>query len=89
MHALDIELGFFDQHREEWFEHHAGKFALIKGVTVHDFYDTQDRAYEVGCQLWGLVPFLIKEVQLVDKVVYIPTIFSVKVRDEDQDDRLG
>lgn len=86
IHVLDIELGFFDQNRQKWFEHHAGKIALIKGTTVHDFYDTLDRAYEVGCQLWGLTPFLIKEVQLVDEIIYLPTIFSVTVRDEDQDE---
>lgn len=87
-HVLDIELGFFDQNREKWFEHHAGKFALIKGVIVHDFYDTQEKAYEVGCDIWGIVPFLIKEVQLVDKVIFMPTMFPVrvKVREEDQDE---
>lgn len=85
MHVLDIELGFFDQHRKEWFEHHAGKFALIKGVTVHDFYDTRNTAYEEGVRVFGLIPFLIKEVQLVDEVIYFPTIFTVKVRDEDQE----
>jgi len=85
MHALDIELGFFDQHREEWYEHHAGKFVLIKGATVHGFYDTSDRAYEVGCELWGLVPFLIKEVQLVDEVIFMPDRVVIRVRDEDQE----
>ena len=86
MHALDIELGFFDQHREEWYKHHAGKFALIKGVTVHDFYDTRDTAYEEGVRVFGLVPFLIKEVQLVDEVIFMPDRVVLKVRDEDQDE---
>lgn len=86
IHALDVELGFFDKNRKKWFKHHAGKFALIKGTTVHDFYDTSNNAYEVGLDLWGLVPFLIKEVQLVDKIEYLPTNFEVKVRDEDQDE---
>lgn len=87
IHSLDVELGFFNQNREEWCKHHTGKFALIKGVTVNDFYDTQNRAYEVGCDLWGLVSFLIKEVRLVDKIEYIPTIFEVKARSEDQDEK--
>jgi hypothetical protein len=78
IHCLAIELGFFDQHREEWFGHHPGKFVLIKGVAVHGFYDTMDRAYEVGCHIWGDVPFLIKEVLLIDRVNYIPTIFEVR-----------
>jgi len=72
VHILDIELGYFDQHRKEWLQHHTGKFALIKGATIHDFYDTPDNAYEVGVQLWGVVPFLIKEVQLEDIIIYGP-----------------
>ena len=64
MAYLEVERNYFDQNCWEWFKYHAGKFALIKGRTVHDFYDTADNAYEVGVQLWGLVPFLIKEVQL-------------------------
>lgn len=94
IHALDIELGYFDQHRKEWFEHHAGKFVLLKGTTVHDFYDTRDMAYKVGCEIWGLVPFLIKEVQLQDKVLFMPDRIVLPVRDEDQEkgensDKLG
>jgi len=85
MHALDIELGFFDQNREEWCKHHTGRFALIKGVIAHDFYDTSDRAYEVGCELWGLVPFLVKEVQLVDEVIFMPDRVMILVREEDQE----
>lgn len=88
-HILDIELGFFDQNRKKWFEHHAGKFALIKGVTVHDFYDTANRAYEVGCDIWGIeFPFLIKEVQLVDEVIFIPTIFSTRMKAIEEDQKV-
>lgn len=88
-HVLDIELGYFDQHRKEWFKHHAGKFALIKGTTVYDFYDNRNSAYEAGVQLWGLVPFLIKEVQLEDAIIwYGPNRIILKVGAEDQNDRL-
>lgn len=72
IHSLDIELACFNKHREEWFKHHAGKFALIKEDTIHNFYDTRNRAYEMGCLLWGLVPFLIKEVLLEDRVIFMP-----------------
>ncbi len=82
-HVLDVELGFFDQNREEWCKHHTGKFALVQGTIVHDFYDTHDRAYEVGCQIWGLVPFLIKEVQLEDKVIFMPYNVVILPRDGD------
>lgn len=86
-YALEIELGFFDQKREEWCNHYTGKFALIKGITVHGFYDTQERAYEVGCDVWGLIPFLIKEVQLKDRVIFMPDrVISIDVLNETPDD---
>lgn len=85
-HVLAIELGFFDQNREKWFKHHGGKFALIKGVTIQGFYDTQNRAYEIGCQVWGVVPFLIKEVLLEDRVIFMPYRVVVKAKVEDQDE---
>lgn len=72
MHILETELEFFEKHRKEWFEHHKGKLALVKGKTLHDFYDTYENALETGYIIWGQVPFLIKEVQLVDPVMFMP-----------------
>lgn len=72
MSELDIEIDFFNQYRKEWFKHHAGKWALIKGTTIHDFYDTSERAYEVGLEVYGLeTSFLIQKVQLIDTVIFM------------------
>ncbi len=81
MAVLDTELEYFDQHREEWFEHHAGKIALIHGNRVYGFYDNYENALVAGYDQIGLVAFLIKKVLLEDVVVYIPTIFSSRVDD--------
>ncbi len=67
--VLSIELNYFDEHREEWFEHHAGKIALVKGTTVHDFCGNYENALQAGYDQYGLEPFLLKEVQLVDEVI--------------------
>lgn len=88
-HILEIELGFFDQKREQWCKSNTGKFALIRGVLLYGFFDTQEDAYEIGCDIWGDAPFLIKEVQLVDKSVFSPTIFNVKAMEGDHDEGLG
>lgn len=69
--SLDIELKYFEQNRQEWFEHHAGKFVLLKGITVHDFYDSADNAYKAGVDRWGNVSFLIKEVLLEDQIFWL------------------
>lgn len=82
-HILDIELGYFDHCREKLCESHLGKFALIKGTTVHDFYDTRIEAYVVGCDIWGLVPFLIKEVQLIDKILFMPDRVILDIFEKD------
>lgn len=68
---LDIELEFFDLNREKWFKHHAGKIALIKGTTVYGFYDNYENALKAGYEYYGVVPFLIKEVLLEDRIEFI------------------
>ncbi len=44
MGVLDIEVQYFEQHRQEWYKHHAGKVVLIHGTTVHGFYDAYENA---------------------------------------------
>jgi len=82
INMLKTELDFFELHREEWFEHYANKVVVIHGTTIHGFYDTYETALRVGYDKCGIVPFLIKEVQLVDEVIFIPTIFSTKDTNE-------
>ncbi len=69
--VLDIELEYFDQNREKWFKHHAGKFALVKGTTIFGFYDNYNNALNAGYSYYGVVPFLIKEVLLEDRIEFI------------------
>ncbi len=73
---LDIEIEYFNQHRIEWLEHHAGKIALVKGNSVHGFYDTYDNALVAGYDKLGMVSFLLKEVRLKDEVFYFPSPLS-------------
>ena len=70
-HVLDIELKYFDQNREEWFKHHAGKIALIKGTTIYGFYDNYENALKAGYDKCGIVDFLLKEVLLEDRIEFI------------------
>lgn len=70
--ALEIELKFFEQHRKEWLEHHAGKYALVKGEELRGVYDTQEAAYAEGVATFGIEPFLIKQVLPEDEVHHLP-----------------
>lgn len=74
--VLKTEIDFFEQHRKEWFTHHAGQIAVIHGTTLYGFYDTYETALEVGIDKCGAVSFLMKEVLLEDKIMFFPTIFS-------------
>lgn len=69
--VLKTELDFFEQHRQEWYEHHAGKIIVIHGTTVHGFYDNYENALQVGYDQCGIVPFLLKEVLLKNRVEFI------------------
>ncbi len=72
MHVLDTELEYFNKNRKKWFEHHAGKIVVIHGTTVHGFYDNYANALQVGYDKCGIVSFLLKEVLLEDKVIFMP-----------------
>lgn len=65
------ELEYFEQYRIEWCEGYIGKFALIKGTTLHGFFDTYNLALSAGYKIRSLNidPFLIKEVQMRDRVL--------------------
>lgn len=66
--VLKTELDFFEQHRQELFEHHADKIVVIHGTTVYGFYDNYENALQAGYDQCGLVPFLLKEVLLEDRI---------------------
>ena len=75
-HVLDVEVDYFEQHREEWFEHHAGKIAIVHETTIHGFYDNYENALVAAYDKCGNVSFLLKKVLLEDEVVVITRLFG-------------
>ncbi len=71
------ELAYFNEHREEWCQEHTGQFVIIRGTTLGGFWDTANDALRVGYARFGLEIFLIKEVQLVDELLFFPSPLSV------------
>ncbi len=86
MSVLDTELKYFEQHRMEWFESHPGKFALVKGTTLYGFFDTYEIALSAGYLVYCLTPFLIKEVQMRDKVLFMSDCIVIDLFKGIQDD---
>jgi hypothetical protein len=69
---LETELQYFNEHRAEFMEQAAGKFALIKGDRLIGMFDSETSAIRNGYQKLGNVPFLVKQVTEVD----IPLTFT-------------
>lgn len=71
---LEKELKFFEEHRAEWLQYHAGKFALIKDCELVGVFDSDEAAYQAGVERWGNIPFLIKQILPHDRIEQIPAL---------------
>ncbi|HEV2963009.1 MAG TPA: hypothetical protein VG649_14365 [Candidatus Angelobacter sp.] len=49
---------------------HEGKFVLIQGDRVVDFFSSYDDALKAGYKEFGLTPFMVKQVASVEPVFY-------------------
>ena len=61
--VLKVELGFYNNQKEELLKHYTGQFALIKGRTLVGTYEK-----------FGTSPFLIKPVQEEEELVQFPAL---------------
>ena len=68
--TLDKELATFRAKLPEWPEHE-GKYVLIHGEDVIDFYSSYDDALKEGYGKFKLEPFLVKQIQVIEQVHFI------------------
>ena len=74
---LETELEYFKKHREEWLEHHEGKYVLVVGQNLVGAFDDAESAYEAGLQQFGNVPMLVKQLRGdSEDVVFFPALTS-------------
>ena len=64
--VLGAELDFFESHRMELFERAAGKYALVKGSTLVNVFETELEAIRAGYQRFGNEAFLVKHIVEAD-----------------------
>ena len=69
------EEAYFEEHRQEFVGQALGKFALIRGKEDFGFFDSEEEAYRTGIELFGIAPFLIKEVLPQDRLHEIPAYY--------------
>ncbi len=55
----------------------AGKFVVIGGDVVAGVYDTYSDALSVGYDKFGLGPFMVKEIEVVERVHFFTRDFGL------------
>jgi hypothetical protein len=70
MMALENELKTYDANVSKWTDQ-AGKYVLIHGEEVVDFFAAYEDAIKAGYQKFGLDQFLVKQINAVGAVQYI------------------
>lgn len=68
---LEKELAVFEKKFPEMKASHEGKFVLIHGDEIVDYYDTYEDAIKVGYSKFGLEPFLVKQIQSIEQAQFI------------------
>lgn len=72
---LDTERAYFSLHREELRSDHPDKFVVIKGDHLAGSFATQEEALAFGAREFGLVPFLVRNVNQDDEVeINVPAL---------------
>ena len=74
MAVLEQELKFFAENKAKWAENHLGKFALVKGEKLIGVFDNAETALAEGAKRFGAESFLVRQVDLEEKDIYIPTL---------------
>ncbi len=66
--ALEKELETYQRELPNLIGQHAGKFVLIGGDKVSGTWETYRDALQEGYRLYGLKPFLVKQIQATEIV---------------------
>jgi hypothetical protein len=75
---LAKELKFYHAKLPEWAEHE-GKYALIHGEEIIEFYSSYEDAIKIGYSRFGLEPFLVKQVHVMEQVQFVSRLVEPAV----------
>ena len=76
--ALEQELQAYKSHVREWAERE-GQYVLIHGSEVVDFLSAYDDALKAGYERFGLEPFLVKQIHVLEQTHLISRLYSPRV----------
>ncbi|HUY35669.1 MAG TPA: hypothetical protein VMV69_23195 [Pirellulales bacterium] len=69
--VLRTELETYGQRKQELLESSEGKFVVIHRANVAGVWDTYEGALHAGYEKFGLVPFLVKQIERIERVEFI------------------
>ncbi len=67
---LKEEMATYEAHLPEWTEQE-GRFVVIRGTEVVDFFETYEKALRTGYVRFGVVPFLVKQVRRKRQALFV------------------
>ena len=70
INPISREIDYYHRHLKDW-EGRDGEFILIKEESVVDFFSSYDDALKAGYQKFGLEPFLVKQINTIDRGSFI------------------
>ena len=72
--ALETELQFFKQHKDEWLRLYKDHFALIRGRELVGTFTSDEEAFKAGVKRFGNVSFLIKKIAEKEEIIQFPAL---------------
>ena len=73
--ALEKELQTYKDKLAEM-RAHEGKYVLIQGDSIVDYFATYEDAIKAGYQKFGLTVFMVKQIQSTAQVQFISRLFD-------------
>lgn len=71
---LDKERKYFESKRANWLKEYFGKCVLIKDENLIGIFDNQTDTLIEGARRFGKGSFLVRKVENVEDIVYIPAL---------------
>jgi hypothetical protein len=72
--ALERETAYFEAHKADLLDHHAGQFAVVFEDALIGVFGQFDEAYNEGVQRLGNRPFLIRQIVEDEAPVQFPAL---------------
>jgi hypothetical protein len=69
---LAAELQVYALHKKEWLKGYPGRYVVIRGEQVLNFFPNFEEAYSAGASAWGInTDFLVKQIVEHEPVFFV------------------